>query len=288
MRWRASELVMQIGFRHSPSFWPEHEERVGWPGTGLQFLEHQFSFEHPEESDYDTTADVFSALSNLFWHGNMDFTKSILSGMTASLQVAKPARLRPQIITFIGKFLWQVFHVGAEVMSEQEKRILLSAILSEADIENEKYYRMDMLEYAIRSDVWRRYLGLEHLEVLESLVLSIGCVDVIGDTELISALAEENLLDGAILKTWLQVIWLELYIVFPDSEMEQQAESAIKDLFIRRPDLMDDFQMAIHSLAQHQYCRDRSDKEIQRAKDKLEEVCKDVTSTLHAPSTSLI
>jgi hypothetical protein len=131
---------------------------------------------------------------------------------------------------------------------------------------------------------WRGYLGLEHLKVLESLVSSIGFKfgDIYGvyDTGLIRVLEEENLLNGAILKTWLQVIWLHLHFDYPDSEMTQQAQSAIKELFMRRPDLMDEFRTGINVQAQDGLYRLHPN-EIQRGRDKLEEVCKDVTSTLH-------
>jgi hypothetical protein len=280
MRWKASQLVMQIGFRHSPSLRLRRDDRVGgWPATGVNFLEHQFTLEHPEESDYDTTADVFSALSNGDWDDDIELTKSFLSGMIASLQVDKPARLKPQIIRFISEFRRQIFDGGVEAMSEEEKRIFMSAISSEVDIQGGKYHCRDMLIDAIKSRVWRRYLGLEHLDRLESLVSSIGSWDT-GDTELISALADENLLNGAILKTWLQVIWLQLHIDIPDSEKAQQARSAIKKLFIRRPELMDDFRVAINLLSQIEDYRGYPH-ETQRARDKLEEVCKDVTSAIH-------
>jgi hypothetical protein len=279
MRWKASQLVMQIGFRQSPSLRLQGKNRVGWPVTGLNFLEHQFALEHPEESDYDTTADVFSALSNGDWGYDMVLTKSILSGTIASLQVDRPARLKSQIIRFIHRFTRQIFNAGAEMMSEEEKQIFISAISSEVDMKDGKYGCRNILTYAIMSRVWRRYLGLEHLKVLESLVSSIGFGDI-GDKELISALADENHLDGAILKTWLQVIWLDLHIYLPDEEMTQHARSAIKELFIRRPEFMDEFQMAINLHAQIERYR-RCTVGIQRAKHKLEEVCKDVASTLH-------
>jgi hypothetical protein len=173
-------------------------------------------------------------------------------------------------------------------MSEEEKQILFSVILSEDGIEDGKDHHMDILISAIKSRVWRRCLGLEHLKVLESLVSSIGFGNSIEDAELlIPELAEENLLNGAILKTWLQVIWLHWHIYFPNWEETQQAQSAIKELFIRRPELMDDFQMAINLQTQNDYYRKFPDG-IQRGRDKLEEVCKDVSSTLHAPSTSLV
>jgi hypothetical protein len=181
----------------------------------------------------------------------------------------------------------RIFDAGVEAMSGQEKRVLLSAISSEVDDRVEKHYCRNMLIYAIRSYVWRRYLGLEHLNLLESLVSSFGFDDYIGDPELISVLADENHLNGAILKTWLQVIWLDLHIRIPDSETTKQGQSAIKKLFIRRPDLMDEFRVAINSQTQIEDYRKYASR-IKRARDKLQEICKDVTSILHAPSTSLI
>jgi hypothetical protein len=127
----------------------------------------------------------------------------------------------------------EIFDAGAEAMSEEEKQILFSAISSEVDMERGKDDCRGMFKSAIKSRVWRRYLGLKHLRVLESRVSSIGFVMEIPvehmrfifisfghgvrDTELISELADENLLDGAILKTWLQVIWLDMHIAIPDS-----------------------------------------------------------------------
>jgi hypothetical protein len=275
---------MQIGFRHSPLLWLEKKDRVGWPSTGLSFLEHQFALEDPDESDYVTTADVFSALSNVRPERDMDLTKSFPSGMIASLQVDKWARLKSHMIEIIRRFHRQIVDAGVESMSEEEKRILLSAISSEVDTERGKRVCRNTLIHAIRSPVWRRALRLEDLNLLESLVSSIGFGFYIGDDrELIFALTDENLLDGAILKTWLQVIWLPLHIRFPDSELTQYAQLVIKELFIPRPDLMDDFQIAINSQTQGY-----PDEMIQPARDKLEEICKDVTTTLQAPSTSLV
>jgi hypothetical protein len=278
MRWKASQLVMQIGFRHPPSL--DKDRFEGWPDTGMDFLEHQFALEHPEESDYATTGDIFSALSNVR-QDDMDLTKSFPSGMIASLHVDKWDRLKSQTIGFIGRFHRQIISAGAEAMSEEEKRSFLSAISSDVDTEEGKYACRDIFSYAIMShSVWRRHLGLEHLDLLESLVSSIGTGSwYTGDTELISALADENLLDGAVLKTWLQVIWLDFHISFPDWEVTQQAQSAIKDLFIRRPQLMDDFQMAIDLQAQNFYILYPAEMK-QRARDKLEEICKDVNSQL--------
>jgi hypothetical protein len=115
-------------------------------------------------------------------------------------------------------------------------------------------------------------------------------VEVIDDTELlIPALADENLLNGAILKTWLQLFWLHLHIHFPDSEMKQQAQSAIKELFIQRPDLMDGFRATINLQAQSVYYK-KFPGAIHPARNKLAEVCKDVTlhADHHAPSTSSV
>jgi hypothetical protein len=289
MRWEASQLVMQIGFRHSPSLRCAYDRLKGWLDTGLKFLEHQFALEHPEESDYDTTADVFSAFSNIsIDRQKWDLTNSFLSKVIGWLQVDKWARLKRQLIGFIYQFRWQILDAGAEAMSEEEKRNFLSAISSEVYTEHEiKCACRDMLRDAIRSRVWRSYLGLEHLKRLESLVSSIKLDYFQLDTELISALADENLLNGAILKTWLQVIWLDLHIHFPDSETTQQAQSAIKELFIRLPELMDDFRTAINFSTQDGY-RSYPDEKRQRGIDKLEEICKDVSSILHAPSTSLV
>jgi hypothetical protein len=281
MRWKASQLVMQIGFRHSPSFGVDYFE--GLPATGLHFLEHHFVLEHPEKSDYDTTADVFSALSNVYPEDDMDLTKSFLSGMIASLQVEEPARLKPRIISFIHRFRRQIF----EAMSENQKQIFFSTMSSEIDIEGGKDARRDILMDAIMSPAWRRYLGLEHLNLLESLLSTIGPGDdifyVYQYTNLISALADENLLNGAILKTWLQIFWLPLHIV-SDMEMTQEARSAIKELFIRRPELMDDFRTAINLQTQLEFYRNYPNG-IQRGRDKLDEICIDLTSAL--PSTSL-
>jgi hypothetical protein len=262
----------------------EEKDHVGWLTTGLKYLEHQFALEDPEESDYVTTADVFSAFSNVRPGQNTDFTKSFPSRMIASLQVDKWARLKSQIIGFIHQFYRQIIDAGVDAMSEEEKQNFLSVISPEIDIQGGMYNCMDMTIYAIRSRVWRRYLGLEHLNFLESLASSIGFGLYIGDRELISALADENLLNGAVLKTWLQVIWLELHIRFPNSELTQYAQSVIKELFIRRPDLMDDFRAAINSQTQG-YLQSEG---IRRTRDKLEEICKDVTSTLHDPFMSLV
>jgi hypothetical protein len=281
MRWKVSQLLMQIGFRHSPCHWLRQKDHVEWPITGLDFLEHQFALEHPKESDYDTTADVFCALANGYPQAYMDLTKTFLSGMIASIQVDKPARLKPQLLEFIRRYRCQIFNTGVEAMSEEEKRILLSAISSEVDL---KDCCRDMLIDAITSDVWRRCLELEHLEVLESLVSSVGfgisILDVPRGPRLIPALAEENHLNGAILKTWLQVIWLELHVDVPDWKMKQQAQSAIKELFIRRPELMYDFRTAL-DLRTQKYYSFYSVKDIHRARDELEKVCDHVTE-LHA------
>jgi hypothetical protein len=267
---------------------------VGWPGIGLNFLEHQFSLEY---SDYDRTADVFSALSTtVYWPNDTDLTKSFLSGMIASLQADKPARLRQQTFRFISRFRRRIFDAGAETMSEEEKGIFLSSISSEVDMERRKDCR-EMLKYAITSRVWRRSLDVEHLQLLESLVSSIGFGDdisisvVLRDTKLIPALEEENLLDGAVLKTWVQVIWQDLHILLPNWEKTKQAQSAIKDLFIRRPDLMDEFRMAINSQMEieHYRCFPHA---IQRGISKLDEVCEVVSSTqdadLYSPSICLV
>jgi hypothetical protein len=284
---------MQIGFRHSPSFSLQKKDHAGWPATGLNFLEHQFGLEHPEESDYDTTADIFSALSNVNLEDDMpvDLTKSFLSDIIASLQVDKPARLKQQIIRFIRQFSRRILDAGGEAMSEEEKRILLSAIVCEVDAERGKDC-MHIWKDMITSRVWRPYLRLEHLKILESLASSSGFrIGDIGNTKLFSALADENLLNGAILKTWFQVFWLPLHIPFPFSERTRQAKSAIKKLFIPRPELMDDFRAAINLQMQNEIYKAYPDN-IQVARDSLEEVCKDVTSTLHpelhAPSTSLV
>jgi hypothetical protein len=268
-------------------------DRVRWPVTGLDFLEHQFALEHPEESDYDTVADIFSALASGYPEAGMDLTKSFLSGMIASLQVEKPARLKPPILKFISQFRRQIFDTGVQAMSEEEKRILFAAISSEVDMKHGKNYCRDILISAIMSCVSRRYLGLEHLNLLESLVSSIGFptdMEVILATNLIPALADEKLLNGAILKTWVQVIWLDLHILFPYSEASQLAQSAIKKLFIRRPELMDDFRSAIKLQTQNDRYR-RSSFEITEA---LEEICEDDSDTsteeeeLHASSMSLV
>jgi hypothetical protein len=220
----------------------------------------------------------------------MDLTNSFPSRMIASLQVDKWTRLKPQIIGFIGQFYRQIIDAGVDAMSEDEKRNFLSAISSEVDTVDGKCACRNILKHAIRLHVWRRYLGLEHLNLLESLVSSIwlGSDTDDLDTSLIPALADENLLDGAILKTWLQVLWPPLHILVPDSEVTQQAQSAIKELFIRRPELMDDFRAAINLQTQVEFYRGLLDEDIQRARDKLEEICKDVTSTLHVPSTSVV
>jgi hypothetical protein len=156
----------------------------------------------------------------------------------------------------------------------------MSAFSSEVDIEDGKYYCRTILEVAIKSPVWRRYLRLEHLNLLGLLASSIG-IDYYpseADLKLIPALAEENLLNGAILKTWLQITWLELHIFFPDSKTTQQAQLAIKELFIRRPELMDDFRAAINLSMQEGYYRNYPDNMTQRARDTLEEICKAHTS----------
>jgi hypothetical protein len=297
LRWKASQLVMQIGFRHSPeSHYLKEEDRVGWPATGLNFLEHQFAFEQPQESDYDTTADVFFALSTVYWdEHSMDLTKSFLSGMIASLQVHEATRLKQETIRFIRRFYQEILDAGAEVMSEEEKRVLLSAISSEVDTEEGKRRCIDILSGAISLHYgWRRYLDPGHLELLESLRSSTSLDFTPCNPELIPALAKENFLNGAILKTWLQVFWLQWHMFsWLDPEVEeivQQAQSAIKELFIRRSDLMDNFQAAINLQTQNEDYRD--DPMIKIAIDKLEEICKDVISTLHAepnaPSTSLV
>jgi hypothetical protein len=116
----------------------------------------------------------------------------------------------------------------------------------------------------------------------------------VNDPSLIPALADENLLNGAILKTLLQVIWLDLHIYEAYSTVTKQAQSAVKEFFIRQPELMDDFRAAINLQTQNEDYNLNSYliNGIQRARDKLEEVCKDVTATkdaeIHAPSTSLV
>jgi hypothetical protein len=283
MRWQAFQLVIQIGFRHSSSLKLLAKDRVGWPAAGLDFLEYHFALEHPKESDYDTTADVFSALSNADWDDDMNLRKIFLSGMIASLQVENPARLKPQIIGFIHRFMRQIHDAGVEAMSEEEKRIFLSTMTTKVDTDLAKYFCMDMWIRAIRSHDWRRSLQPEHLTSLESLVSSIqfgisSMLDVSRDPSLISTLEDENFLDGAILKTWVQVIWLHLHIHFPDSEMTQQAQSAIRKLFSRRPQFTNEFRMKINEWKQNEYYR-RFPDGIKRAGDKLEEVCEVVTST---------
>jgi hypothetical protein len=202
MKWRASRLVMQIGFRHPPS-WPPADEYAGWPVTGLKFLEHQFAL---EPLDYDSIADVLTALQyRLSGEATIPWTKTFVVGMVASLQVDKPTRLRAAIIRFIHRFGHQVLNQGVQAMSEEQKQSFFAAMLSKVDMEGREYYSKGILTYAIMSSASRPCLDLDHLTLLESMIsrtvyLLDAAIEGLNDAWLIPALADKNLLDGAILK----------------------------------------------------------------------------------------
>jgi hypothetical protein len=276
MKCRASQIVMQIGFRHSPLNL-RVTEYAGWPVTGLMFLEHQFPLEY---LDYDSIEDGFSALYFVHSEEDTPWTEAFVVGMVTSLQVDKPTRLKAGIIRFISRFGRQVLNGGVQAMPEEQRQSFFAAMLSKVDMEKGEYRSMDILTYALMSSASRPYLGLEHLTLLETLVSTLirsyAAYEGLSDAGLISALANENLLDGALLKLWLKILWLRMHIdhdTFHDSEVPKRVLE-IKNLFIERPELMEEFRMEMDSLMQNRF---------QFAKEKLEEFWKTVKSTIKNP-----
>jgi hypothetical protein len=244
---------MQIGFRHLELSWTE--SHVGWPAIGLRFLEHQFVLDNPEESDYESMADGFTALTCLDPDNDFRWNGSFLAGMIRSLHIEIPSRLRIAVIEFIGHHARQIFSAGVEAMVEEHRRIFFASISSGFHFGHEERPYRKILTFALMSPMSRPYLTIEHLDFLEFLArraLDISMRDAVREgvqnSELIPTLKRENLLDGAILKIWLKVLWMELYDGFVSTEVDDQLRSTTKELFIQRPELVDEFRTAIASL----------------------------------------